>query len=909
MKTRFKQFVAMMTILVLVLSFLPPVSADKGEGMKEATLLNPGEAVEFTTGIEPVNTYWFKMERVASAMTHMEVTFESSKLANISIYPSAEMAAKDETFDRYRASATKEEGEQTAKIPFPFAWEGPYYIKVEYMPMDLGDGMMDIPAEDMPVGEEPAEGGEPTEGEPGEGGEPPAPDLSMFASDIKLVVNPVKLPVKYEEVGGDMCAVESIVQPAPERDSMLKLIRRVQSEVLGKSQEGRDLSALYYRASPYIVKAITFDGEKRKAALTDLKTLRPLLTALVDKKDYTLKTQDAAAIKRLHALVDGSVPTALQSEIGEIATALEMDSLAGTPVSDLFGKIGMTIQTDGQDAPRYIVKYKSSPSKSLGKMNAMNNVSAERIAIGSPSDYFALVDVEEASTKMQAQAKSTLESDRNVEYIEPVQTYKSFATDVSLDYQWAINSKSILKPFQDAGIGLDRYESLRLPGRAVKVAVLDTGVDHRLLDLQGKVDIANAKNFVDPNGEGDAIDDHGHGTHVAGVIGAIRDNGVSMRGIVPNVSILPVKVLDAGGYGDTDQIALGIKYAVDAGAKVINMSLGGNESRTLGYMLKYAHDRGVIIVAATGNDGQSRVSYPASSKYTISVGATNSFGIVSDYSNYGIDVDVVAPGSKVASLVPDGNVVYMDGTSMATPHVAAAVALLKSQHPNMTVEGARSILRRTAQPLAFSGGDAPRDPRMEDGLQYVLDELDRPLLPYYDVVSGYGKVDVYRAESMLQLAPKPNRIYDNAPVFSAKVKSGTRVTLYNGTKRIGSGVSKNGAVTMSIAPQHEGAVLTALYTNGKFSTNERLLVMKGLRPKTAQVNAVRAKTKQVTGKAQAGMTVVIRDQKKQVIGKSKVTLNGTYVVKTRVLKKGERLMVHVEDVTKKVSPVTTITVR
>ncbi|MDX5980300.1 S8 family serine peptidase [Exiguobacterium profundum] len=892
MKATFKQFVAIVTILVLVLSFLPPALADSGDGMKTATLLKPGEAVEFKTGTEPVNTYWFKMERQVSAMTHMEVTFESSKLANISVYPSADMAAKDETFDRYRASATKEEEEQTAKIAFPFAWEGPYYIKVEYMPMELGEEMMDMPTEEVPEGEE-----------------PPAPDLSMFASDIKLVVNPVKLPVKYEQVGGDMCAVESIVQPAPERDSMLKLIRRVQNEVLGKSQEGRDLSALYYRASPFIVKAVTFDGEKRKNALTDLKTLRPLLTALVDKKDYTLKTQDAAAIKRLHALVESSVPTALQSEVSEIATALEMDSLAGTPVSDLFGKIGMTIQTDGSDAPRYIVKYKSAPSRSLGKMNAMSNVSAERLAIGSPSDFFALVDVEEASTKMRAQAKSTLESDRNVEYIEPVQTYKSFATDVSLDYQWAINSKSILKPFQDAGIGLDRYEALKLPGRAIKVAVLDTGVDHRLLDFKGKVDVANAKNFVDPNGEGDAIDDHGHGTHVAGVIGAIRDNGVSMRGIVPNVTILPVKVLDAGGSGDTDQIALGIKYAVDAGAKVINMSLGGNESRTLGYMMKYAHDRGVIVVAATGNDGQSRVSYPASSKYAISVGATNTFGVVSDYSNFGINVDVVAPGSKVASLVPDGNVVYMDGTSMATPHVAAVAALLKSNHPSLTVEQMRKLLRRTAQPLAFSGGDAPRDPRMDDGLQYLLDELDKPLLPYYDLVSGYGKVDVFRAESMQRINPSQAGVQDNAAIFRVKAKTGTIVKVYRGQKLIGKGTAKQSAATFAIKPQKAGAVLRVVYENGKYVTGERIIVAKGYRPKAPIVNVPRANASQVTGKAQAGMTVIVRDQQKRILGKGKVTLNGAFTAKTRVLKKGERLSVHVEDVTKKVSSVSTVIVK
>ncbi|WP_214814336.1 S8 family peptidase [Exiguobacterium sp. s196] len=881
MKARFKQFVAMVTVLVLVLSFLPPALADSGNGMTDATLLTPGEAVEFTTGTDPVNTYWFKMERETSAMTHMEVTFESSKLANISVYPSADMAAKDETFDRYRASATKEEEEQTAKIDFPFAWEGPYYIKVEYMPMDLGE---EIPGEEIPGDVLPVDGEEPTD--------PGMPDL---ASDIKLVVNPVKLPVKYEQVGGDMCAVESIVQPAPERDSMLKLIRRVQSEVLGTSQEGRDLSALYYRASPYIVKAITFDGEKRKAALTDLKTLRPLLTALVDKKAYTLKTQDAAAINRLHALVDASVPTALQGEIGEIATALEMDSLAGTPVTDLFGKIGMTIQTDGSDAPRYIVKYKSSPTASIGKMNAMSDVSAERIAIGKPSDYFALVDVEEASTKMQAQAKSTLESDRNVEYIEPVQTYQSFATDVSLDYQWAINQKSVLEPFANAGIGLDKYEALNLPKRPIKVAVLDTGVDHRLLDLKGKVDVANAKNFVDPNGEGDAIDDHGHGTHVAGVIGATRDNGVSMRGIVPNVSILPVKVLDAGGSGDTDQIALGIKYAVDAGAKVINMSLGGNESRTLGYMLKYAYDRGVVIVAATGNDAQSRVSYPASSKYTISVGATNAFGIVSDYSNYGIGVDVVAPGSKVASLVPDGNVVYMDGTSMATPHVAAAVALLKSYHPDLSVEDVRTLLQRTADPIAFSGGDAPVDPRMSDGFEYVLEELGMTLPAYYNPVSGFGKANVYRAESMLKLNASGAKAQDNSTTFKAKVTSGTTVRVYKGEKLIGRGTSKQTMAAFSIQPQKAGTVLRVVYTNGKYETSERVVVKAGARPGQPTVNTLRSGAKSVTGRGDAGMRVVVRNSKYQLLGRGTVLPNGTFSVKTRALKKGETINVHIED--------------
>lgn len=859
MKATWKQVLSFVTVLMLVLALIPPqASADAGAGMQEAKTLSPGVEVTFETGTDATNTYWFKMERgTPSAMTHMEVQFDSTKLANISIYPSADLAAKDETFEQYRSSATQEDGQQSATIRFPYAWEGPYYIKVEYLPM--------------------------------------MEEETVSPSDIKLVYNPVKLPVKYEniETEAGMCAVESILNPAPERDSMLKLIRRIQTEVLAQSESGNDLAALYYRTSPYLIKAMVKDGAKRQQAYNDLKALQPLMNALVDRKSYTLTQADEAAIERLQTLVTSSVPTALQAEVDKVAAKLGTGTLAGTPLQDVMGKFGVSIEVD--DAPRYIVKYKSSPSKSLGKMNALSNVSAEKVDLGRPGDHFAVVDVEAASTKTQATAKSTLERDANVEFIEPVQTYQAFMADTSYDYQWSLNSKSVLAPFQDAGIGIDAYEALNLPARSVKVAVLDTGVDYRLLDFKGRVDIANEKNFVDPNGEGSAIDDHGHGTHVAGVIGAIQNNGTSMRGMMPAVSILPVKVLDASGSGDTEQIALGIKYAVDAGAKVINMSLGGSESRTIGYMLKYAYDRGVVVVAATGNDGDSSLSYPASSKYTISVGATNTFGIVSDYSNYGYGVDVVAPGTKVASLVPNGNVVYMDGTSMATPHVSAVVGLLLSTRPTLKVEEVRQLLHRTAEPVAFSGGDSTGGMSYEDGLDYFMEDSEEELPFNYDYISGYGKVNVHYAASMLRLYAKPGIVRDNSTVFAASVQSGTTVTVYNGEKRLATGTSKQARVALNIGAQKAGTTLRVVYSNGKLVSSERLLVTTGARPKQPVVTTPRANAKQVTGRADAGMTVIVRDAKRRVIGKGTTGLTGSFVTKTRTLKKGERLSVHIED--------------
>lgn len=153
-------------------------------------------------------------------------------------------------------------------------------------------------------------------------------------------------------------------------------------------------------------------------------------------------------------------------------------------------------------------------------------------------------------------------------------------------------------------------------------------------------------------------------------------------------------MLDSAGSGDTEQIALGIKYAADKGAKVINLSLGGGYSRVLEFALKYAADKNVLIAAASGNDGENALSYPASSKYVMSVGATNRMDMTADFSNYGKGLDISAPGSDIPSLVPNGNVTYMSGTSMATPYAAAAAGLLFAQNPKLKRTEVEDMLKK-----------------------------------------------------------------------------------------------------------------------------------------------------------------------------------------------------------------------
>jgi subtilisin family serine protease len=178
------------------------------------------------------------------------------------------------------------------------------------------------------------------------------------------------------------------------------------------------------------------------------------------------------------------------------------------------------------------------------------------------------------------------------------------------------------------------------------------------------------------NGAG-LIDVNGHGTHVAGIIGAGL-NGVGVVGVAPEVTILPVRVLDANGVGPNSDIGKGITWAVDHGAKVINVSIGSDtKSASVSTAVGYAVDHGVTVVAAAGNGGPTgKPRYPAALSEVIAVGALDPNGDVASYSTNGDYVDVVAPGTKIYSTKIPSTWGENTGTSMASPHVAALAALV-----------------------------------------------------------------------------------------------------------------------------------------------------------------------------------------------------------------------------------------
>jgi subtilisin family serine protease len=307
---------------------------------------------------------------------------------------------------------------------------------------------------------------------------------------------------------------------------------------------------------------------------------------------------------------------------------------------------------------------------------------------------------------LPSQAIDALQKNPNVAYVE-----EDFAVE-ALEYGY---------PTEDWGITQIDAKTVHTTnkGYGVKVAVIDTGINKDHLDLN--VNYKDGYDFV--NHDSDPMDDNGHGTHCAGIIAADLDGPTDLTravvGVAPEAWLYAYKVLNRRGTGTTSAIIAGINQAVIEGVQVISLSLGSiSYSQGLYDACLAAVQNNIVVVAASGNSGNtatgSTVNYPAKFDFVIAVGATDVYDNLATFSSTGPEVDVVAPGVRVLSDykdinpydgLPNSDTVYMDGTSMACPHVAGTVALMLSMNSAVTPAQVQSILQSTALDRGAVGFD------------------------------------------------------------------------------------------------------------------------------------------------------------------------------------------------------------
>jgi subtilisin family serine protease len=359
-----------------------------------------------------------------------------------------------------------------------------------------------------------------------------------------------------------------------------------------------------------------------------------------------------------------------------LSSVLTFNVFAQNKTSDQSSnRFDTNLSTDSKDlrkSGQLIIKYKNNASLKASKSFIIKN---QGKILKSESNGLVLVEVNDDKLTEKIRI---FRQNSNVEYVVPnyIRKVSEFPQDAPNDpqyeNQWGLKNIKA----QEAWITLGDTSSME----EVKVAVIDTGLDIAHEDLKDRV--TAGYDFVDMDEDASPGPfNEEHASHVAGIIAASTDNGIGVAGTAGKapIKIMPLRVLEAGS-GDDYTIAQAIYYAADNGAKVINMSLGGyGESPLITAACNYAFNKGVVVVAAAGNNADDTENYiPASIPGVITVSATDIENEPAYFSNYGAAVEIAAPGVDVLSTLPENKYEAYSGTSMSTPFVSAACAMLSS---------------------------------------------------------------------------------------------------------------------------------------------------------------------------------------------------------------------------------------
>jgi subtilisin family serine protease len=393
-------------------------------------------------------------------------------------------------------------------------------------------------------------------------------------------------------------------------------------------------------------------------------------------------------------------------------------------------------ETDHLGAPEVLVKFKGGVSQE--RIDQLTAGFHDRVEdrIENADGWEAIDDLDNADASAIVDQYLRLPE---VEYAEPNYEIKLERFDLTesirpsdpqFDDQWALANSGQKGGKEGADIKATVAWAKTTGSDKVVVAVLDTGVDYSHEDLAsnmwtrpdsvdpyqddqlGTIDDVNGFNAID-NGA-DPMDDNGHGTHCAGIIGAEGGNDVGIAGVNWKVQIMPLKFMNSGGFGSTKDAIEAINYVIDrkkhgVNVRIISASWGSTQkSRALGDVIRKAYENDILFVAAAGNastDNDRSPHYPSSYDNVLSVAALDRHDQLASFSNYGVkSVAIAAPGAEILSTWLDNQYEEKSGTSMATPVVAGVAALVLAEHPRMSVEDLKKKLLASTDPIVALKG-------------------------------------------------------------------------------------------------------------------------------------------------------------------------------------------------------------
>jgi subtilisin family serine protease len=364
--------------------------------------------------------------------------------------------------------------------------------------------------------------------------------------------------------------------------------------------------------------------------------------------------------------------------------------------------------------------------------------------------------VPQADSAQLHRLAAQLTQDPSVLYAEPNYRWSivGIPNDPDFGRLWGLHNTGATGGTPDADIDAPEGWERAIGSRSVVVAVIDTGIDYTHPDLVDNIWVNDDEvpgNGIDDDGNGyvddrygydfayrdaDPMDRESHGTHCAGTIGAVGGNGIGVVGVAQHVSLMAVKFLNDSGSGWTSDAVDAVVYAVDNGAQVLSNSWGGGGfSTALEEAIDYARQRGVLFVAAAGNSRSDNDRYPHyPSSYEVSnvlaVAATDHNDALSSFSSYGAtSVDLGAPGSSIYSTTPGNGYGYKSGTSMATPQVSGAAAVIKSLDPNLDAEDIKQRIMDSVDPLPTLAGITVTGGRLNLDEALRLSEPPEPPAP------------------------------------------------------------------------------------------------------------------------------------------------------------------------------------